>query len=174
MSFHIWHYFLPPWLGRRWRKDFGSSRSSLEKYQVGNIIKKNFILFSISVYGNIYFREDATASLFQVIGTSGKFDVSKLKDWAEKSKLDPNDPYNAAFFHFLEQAGDSVKVDPSYFRLDPLQRDFNFCEEADIDKNFRLKLLKLRDLGEPEFRGMKPVPLNEKQIHKDIFKVTLK
>lgn len=62
-------------------------------------------------------------------------------------------------------------MDPTYFRLDPLQTEYNICEDSDIDKNFRLKLLKLRDLGEPEFRGIKSVPLNEKQIHRDIFKV---
>ena len=85
--------------------------------------------------------------------------------------MDPNDPYNAAFFHFLQHASDAIKMDPCYFRLDPLLMDYNFCEENDLEENLRLKLLRLRDLGEPEFRGTKFVPLNEKQIHKDIFKV---
>jgi len=41
----------------------------------------------------------------------------------------------------------------------------------DVDENPRLRLLRLRDLGEPEFRGLRGVPLREKEIPKDVFKV---
>jgi hypothetical protein len=43
----------------------------------------------------------------------------------------------------------------------------------DLDTNSRLRLLQLRDQGEPEFRGLCVVPLREKEIPKDVFKVNL-
>lgn len=61
----------------------------------------------------------------------------------------------------------------NYFRLDPQQAEFDFCKMEDVDGNPRLRLLRLRDLGEPEFRGLRIVPLREKEIPKDVFKVNL-
>ena len=61
----------------------------------------------------------------------------------------------------------------NYFRLDPQQAEFDFCKRDDVDANPRLRLLRLRDLGEPEFRGLRVVPLREKEIPKDVFKVNL-
>lgn len=110
-------------------------------------------------------------SLSEALLSGGAFDVTKLKEWVEKAKLDPNDPYNAAFFHFLENAADLESTKPTYFRLNPLLKQFDFCSEKYLESNTRLKVLKLRDSGEPEFSDMKMVPLNEKQIPKDIFKV---
>ena len=34
--------------------------------------------------------------------TEGSMDIEKLREWAEKSQLDPNDPSNAAFFYFIK------------------------------------------------------------------------
>jgi hypothetical protein len=62
-------------------------------------------------------------------------------------------------------------TEPKYFRLDPLQAEFDFCKMEDLDTNSRLRLLRLRDQGEPEFRGLCVVPLREKEIPKDVFKV---
>lgn len=47
-----------------------------------------------------------------------------------------------------------------------------FCSDEELDSNPRLKLLKLRDRGEIEFRMAKAVPLNEWLIPKDIFNVS--
>lgn len=47
-----------------------------------------------------------------------------------------------------------------------------FCSEEELDSNPRLKLLKLRDRGEIEFRMAKAVPLKEWLIPKDIFNVS--
>ncbi|KAK6617101.1 hypothetical protein RUM43_014703 [Polyplax serrata] len=115
-------------------------------------------------------RDESTMTLSEVLLSGGVFDVSKLKEWAHKSKLDPNDPYNSAFFHFLENAGDVENSKPNHFRLNPMMKEFDFCDETELDKNPRLKLLKLRDTGEPEFSESKMVPLNEKQIPREIFK----
>lgn len=59
----------------------------------------------------------------------------------------------------------------NYFRLDPLQAEFDFCKEDYLMKNPRFRLLQLRDRGEPEFRGLRLVPLREREIPKDVFKV---
>lgn len=118
-----------------------------------------------------FFREEPR-TLFEIILSGGAFDITKLKEWALKSKLDPNDPYNSAFFHFLENAADIESSKPSYFRLNPLLEEFDFCTKRYLDNITRLKLLRLRDVGEPEFSDMKMVPLNEKEINKDIFKVS--
>lgn len=61
----------------------------------------------------------------------------------------------------------------NYFRLDPQQAEFDFCKMEDVAGNPRLRLLRLRDMGEPEFRGLRVVPLREKEIPKDVFKVNL-
>lgn len=64
-------------------------------------------------------------------------------------------------------------TEQNYFRLDPKQAEFDFCKMEDVDGNPRLRMLRLRDLGEPEFRGLRVVPLREKEIPKDVFKVNL-
>ncbi|XP_049861590.1 coiled-coil and C2 domain-containing protein 2A [Schistocerca gregaria] len=99
----------------------------------------------------------------------GNLDPQKLKEWAEKSHLDPNDPRNASFFYFLKNTEETSCRENSYFRLDPLQTEFDFCTAEELDSNPRLRLLKLRDRGEPEFRGLHLVPLREKEILPQIF-----
>lgn len=46
-----------------------------------------------------------------------------------------------------------------------------FCSEDEIFNNPRLKLLMLRQSGQPEFRAMRHIPMNEREIPKDILKV---
>lgn len=104
----------------------------------------------------------------------GPLNIGKLKEWTEKSNLDPNDPQNSILFHFLQQAKDCESADISFFRLDPFQDEFDFCSLSDLANNPRLKLLNLRDSGEPEFRGIKMVPLGENQIHREVFRVSIR
>ncbi|RZF49297.1 hypothetical protein LSTR_LSTR011821 [Laodelphax striatellus] len=37
-------------------------------------------------------------------------DISKLKEWADKTQLDPNDPSKADFFESLKDASHQIKV----------------------------------------------------------------
>jgi hypothetical protein len=37
-----------------------------------------------------------------MLGTEGALDIEKLREWAEKSQLDPNDPSNASLFYFIK------------------------------------------------------------------------
>jgi hypothetical protein len=36
------------------------------------------------------------------LGKEGAVDIEKLRQWAENSLLDPNDPRNASFFYFIK------------------------------------------------------------------------
>jgi len=40
-----------------------------------------------------------------MLDTEGAMDIEKLREWAEKSQLDPNDPRNASFFYFIKVRG---------------------------------------------------------------------
>lgn len=60
----------------------------------------------------------------------------------------------------------------SKFSVNIYKKMLEFCSEEEIESNPRLKLLKLRDRGEIEFRMAKAVPLKEWLIPKDIFNVS--
>ncbi len=47
--------------------------------------------------------------------------------------------------------------------------EFNFSTDEEIEKNRRFRLISLRSQNEPEFRGYKLLPINEKFIRKDTF-----
>ncbi|XP_039285751.1 coiled-coil and C2 domain-containing protein 2A-like isoform X2 [Nilaparvata lugens] len=97
-------------------------------------------------------------------------DISKLKDWADKTQLDPNDPSNAEFFESLKAASHEVTLVKEPL-LNPLVAQFEFCTDEELEKNPRLKLLRLRDQATPEFRGVRCIPLREREIPPDIFKI---
>ncbi|KAI5694892.1 hypothetical protein M8J75_007313 [Diaphorina citri] len=99
-------------------------------------------------------------------------DMTKLKQWCHQSQLDPNDPNNAPFFALLKNAHiDEESTHSSQFRLNLLTQMLELCSVQDIETNPRLTLLTLRDRGEPEFRGMRSIPLREREIPNDVFKI---
>ncbi|XP_063222890.1 coiled-coil and C2 domain-containing protein 2A isoform X2 [Bacillus rossius redtenbacheri] len=116
-------------------------------------------------------RDNGSADIMALLHTDGPVAVTKLRQWVEKSHLDPNDPSNASFFNIIKKAVAAVPKEPEYFRLDPVQSQFDFCSGKHLDDNPRLRLLRLRDKGEPEFRGVCAVPLNEKEIPMEVFSV---
>lgn len=61
-----------------------------------------------------------------------------------------------------------------YFRLEQLQEEFNFVTDEELEVLKRFKLLQLRDTEVQEFRNLKMVPLNEREIPRDIFQVRYK
>ena len=65
-------------------------------------------------------------------------------------------------------AFDGFKL-PEHFRLDQLMQEFNFVSEEDIENNKRFRLITLRAQDEPEFRGLKLLPNDEKFIKRDTF-----
>ncbi|XP_058048279.1 coiled-coil and C2 domain-containing protein 2A isoform X2 [Ahaetulla prasina] len=103
---------------------------------------------------------DAIAS----IGTSGLTDMTKLAKWVTETKLDPNDPSNAALMQFLKitPCGDSSI--PDFFRLEQLQQEFNFVSDEEFNMSKRYWLLELRKNEVAEFQNYKFVPLLEREI----------
>uniref|UniRef100_A0A146LPJ8 Coiled-coil and C2 domain-containing protein 2A n=3 Tax=Lygus hesperus TaxID=30085 RepID=A0A146LPJ8_LYGHE len=105
---------------------------------------------------------------------SGKDNIKALKEWAEQVQLDPNDPTNADLLEYIKLceeremlkkgAGEGGKGKSKENLLE-------FCSEEELLSNPRLKLLMLRAAGQPEFRNMRNIPLNEREIPKDIFKL---
>ena len=58
---------------------------------------------------------------------------------------------------------------PEHFRLDQLMQEFNFCVDEDLDKDRRFRLITLRAKDEPEFKGFKMLPIEDRFIRKDVF-----
>uniref|UniRef100_A0A8C6YML1 Coiled-coil and C2 domain containing 2A n=1 Tax=Nothoprocta perdicaria TaxID=30464 RepID=A0A8C6YML1_NOTPE len=108
---------------------------------------------------------DAIAS----IGTSGLTDMKKLAKWAAETKLDPNDPNNAALMQLITVATSGEARVPDFFRLEQLQQEFNFVTDEELDRSKRFRLLQLRNAEVAEFRNYKEVPLHEREISEKIF-----
>lgn len=71
------------------------------------------------------------------------------------------------------QGNDQNLLQPrEYFRLEPMQQEFDFASSEDIEKNLRFKMIELRDEEHPLFKGYQMVPAFEKELPKDIFKVS--
>ncbi|KAM8939268.1 coiled-coil and C2 domain-containing protein 2A [Pelodytes ibericus] len=108
---------------------------------------------------------DAVAS----IGASGLTDMKKLAKWAEESKLDPNDPNNAALMQLIMIANSRDAYVPEFFRLEQLQKEFDFVSDEEFSRSKRFRLLQLRNQEVPEFRNYKQVPVKEREIPEKIF-----
>uniref|UniRef100_A0A670Y7I6 Coiled-coil and C2 domain containing 2A n=1 Tax=Pseudonaja textilis TaxID=8673 RepID=A0A670Y7I6_PSETE len=107
---------------------------------------------------------DAIAS----IGASGLTDMKKLAKWVTETKLDPNDPSNTALMQFLKvtPCGDSSISD--FFRLEQLQKEFNFVFDEEFNMSKRFWLLELRMKKVAEFQNYKFVPILEREISEKI------
>ncbi|XP_044152706.1 coiled-coil and C2 domain-containing protein 2A [Bufo gargarizans] len=103
------------------------------------------------------------------IGASGLTDMKKLAKWAAESKLDPNDPNNAALMQLIMIANSGDAYVPEFFRLEQLQKEFDFVSEEDLSRSKRLRLLQLRNQEVAEFRNYKMVPIKEREIPDKIF-----
>ncbi|KAG8453520.1 hypothetical protein GDO86_000229 [Hymenochirus boettgeri] len=107
-----------------------------------------------------YNNNDAVAS----IGASGLTDMKKLAKWAAESKLDPNDPNNAALMQLIMVASSGDASVPEYFRLEQLQKEFDFVSEDELNRSKRFKLLQLRNQQVAEFHNYKLIPLKDREI----------
>ncbi|XP_063165692.1 coiled-coil and C2 domain-containing protein 2A isoform X1 [Candoia aspera] len=107
---------------------------------------------------------DAIAS----IGASGLTDMKKLAKWVNETKLDPNDPSNAALMQFLKITTCGDASIPDFFRLEQLQQEFNFVSDEEFNRSKRFQLLELRKNEVAEFRNYKFVPLLEREISEKV------
>ncbi|RXM98044.1 Coiled-coil and C2 domain-containing protein 2A [Acipenser ruthenus] len=103
------------------------------------------------------------------IGTSGVSDMKKLAKWAAESRLDPNDPSNAALMQLLTIATSGEVQIPDFFRLEQLQEEFNFASEDELQRSKRFRLLELRSQEVAEFRNYKRVPALDREISEKVF-----
>ncbi|KAM4809986.1 coiled-coil and C2 domain-containing protein 2A [Rhinophrynus dorsalis] len=103
------------------------------------------------------------------IGASGLTDMKKLAKWAAESKLDPNDPNNAALMQLIMIANSEEASLPEFFRLEQLQKEFNFVSDEELSRSKRFRLLQLRNQEVAEFRNYKPIPIKEREIPDKIF-----
>jgi len=60
---------------------------------------------------------------------------------------------------------------PDFFRLEQLQKEFNFVSDEEFNRSKRFRLLQLRNGEVAEFRNYKQVPLHEREISEKIFQV---
>ena len=60
-----------------------------------------------------------------------------------------------------------------YFRLEPLQQEFDLATLEEIEQNPRFKLISLRDEENPIFKSYQMIPPNAKELPRDIFKVVM-
>ncbi|XP_038647533.1 coiled-coil and C2 domain-containing protein 2A isoform X2 [Scyliorhinus canicula] len=103
------------------------------------------------------------------IGASGLTDTKKLAKWAAESRLDPNDPSNAALMQLIMSTTGGEAQEKDFFRLEQLQEEFNFVSEDDFIKSKRFRLLQLRNEEVAEFLNYKQVPILDREISEKIF-----
>ncbi|KAJ7329422.1 hypothetical protein JRQ81_015596 [Phrynocephalus forsythii] len=109
---------------------------------------------------------DAIAS----IGTSGLTDMKKLAKWVADTKLDPNDPQNAALMQLIMVAISGDASLPDFFRLEQLQEEFNFVSDEELNRSKRFRLLELRSREVAGFQGYKCIPILEREINEKVLK----
>uniref|UniRef100_T1J093 C2 domain-containing protein n=1 Tax=Strigamia maritima TaxID=126957 RepID=T1J093_STRMM len=113
---------------------------------------------------------DDNKKIRDAIGAAGVVDRNQLGTWINESHLDPNDPANSAFLHLLRDSSEvEITEGAKHFRLNHLQKEFDFVLDDVIDKNPRLRLLQLRDQQIPEFQGLTMIPISTREIPSNIF-----
>ncbi|KAJ7986525.1 hypothetical protein DPEC_G00340770 [Dallia pectoralis] len=103
------------------------------------------------------------------IGASSLNDMKKLGEWATESRLDPNDPNNAAIMQLLKVTSSGEVTAADHFRLEQLQEEFNFVSEEEVEQSRRFRLLRLRNQEVPEFRNYRFAPAREREVTDKVF-----
>ncbi|RUS72243.1 hypothetical protein EGW08_019997 [Elysia chlorotica] len=107
---------------------------------------------------------------FTAIGASGVSNLEKLLEWFKQSRLDPNDPNNKDIVYMLSGGEQTLLAPREYFRLEPLQQEFDLTTLEEIEKSLRYKIISLRDQENPIFKGYQMIPSLEREIPKDALK----
>ncbi|CAL1540858.1 unnamed protein product [Lymnaea stagnalis] len=107
---------------------------------------------------------------FAAIGASGVANLEKLLQWFKDSRLDPNDPNNKDIVYMLSGNDQTLLQPREYFRLEPLQQEFNLATQEDLENNLRFKMIQLRDEENPMFKNYQMIPIHEKELPRDILK----
>uniref|UniRef100_A0A7M4F7S3 Uncharacterized protein n=1 Tax=Crocodylus porosus TaxID=8502 RepID=A0A7M4F7S3_CROPO len=98
-------------------------------------------------------------------------DTQKLTEWAKKVKIDPNDPEYSNLMDFILYTRSKEETLPKYFRLEQLQKEFNFVTEEEIKNCKRFQLLQLRNSGQLDSCYCWQIPLFDREIPDTVFQV---
>ncbi|XP_025069070.1 protein CC2D2B [Alligator sinensis] len=96
-------------------------------------------------------------------------DTQKLTEWAKKIKIDPNDPEYSDLMDFILYTRSKEETLPKYFRLEQLQKEFNFVTEKEIKNCKRFQLLQLRNSGQLDSCYCWQIPLFDREIPDTVF-----
>ncbi|XP_063875385.1 coiled-coil and C2 domain-containing protein 2A-like isoform X2 [Scylla paramamosain] len=90
--------------------------------------------------------------------------VANTRQWLQEARLDPNDPANAALIAHLQKSagGRSVRGGGHYLEFEGVAG-----WEGGRGGGVRLRVLELRDQGEPLYRDARLVPALETQVLRD-------
>ena len=101
----------------------------------------------------------------QYIGAKNLNDMSKVMQWIQEAKLDPNDPRNAPLLHLFITTSKESKSASGYFRLDALEKYTYFASAKDLDEDQRFQLICKRKEGLPEYKPLKMIPMFASEIN---------
>ncbi|XP_046885017.1 coiled-coil and C2 domain-containing protein 2A-like [Hypomesus transpacificus] len=90
-------------------------------------------------------------------------DESRLQ-WIRNLQFDPNHPANTVLSELLKKACDLRDRKLGFFRLRPLEEEFDFTTEEQLDESRRFRLLQLRNCRAPGTVSSKLVPLHDRDI----------
>ncbi|KAG8523589.1 Coiled-coil and C2 domain-containing protein 2A, partial [Galemys pyrenaicus] len=92
----------------------------------------------------------------------------KLFEWANETRIDPNNPEYSDLMEFIMYMKHKEQHIPKYFRLEQLQDEFNFVSEEEMKKSKRFQLLQLRNTGHLD-TVLQQIPLYDREIPDLIF-----
>ncbi|XP_065917029.1 coiled-coil and C2 domain-containing protein 2A-like isoform X2 [Dysidea avara] len=101
-----------------------------------------------------------------ILGEPGNADTDYLKVWLRESKLDPNDPRNAAL---LEVAKGVAEVDEEFFRLNELHSLLCFVSDGQFNGAKRYRTITKRQQEHHYFKN-KSVPLYDEGVTREMWK----
>ncbi|XP_019357667.1 PREDICTED: coiled-coil and C2 domain-containing protein 2A-like [Gavialis gangeticus] len=96
-------------------------------------------------------------------------DTQKFTEWAKKVKTDPNDPEYSNLMDFILYTRSKEETLPKYFRLEQLQKEFNFVTEEEIKNCKRFQLLQLRNSGQLDSCYCWQIPMFDREIPDIVF-----
>ncbi|OAF71700.1 Coiled-coil and C2 domain-containing protein 2A [Intoshia linei] len=105
------------------------------------------------------------------IGMSGLCSMSKLTNWTNKNRIDPNDPVNAEIVYLLKSLETNYTISNQVFRVEPLIKPFNFVDDITLNNSNRFKLLTFRQQGIDKYVGYTFIPIYNKEVSTNMIKL---
>ncbi|XP_060536084.1 coiled-coil and C2 domain-containing protein 2A-like isoform X2 [Cylas formicarius] len=147
---------------------FEENKLFLKTNSVENMTVSGYLSYNVSWRNSKsqHNNELYNAQAVSVLDKLGAINQSLLTEWIKFKELDPQHPKNSAIFDYLESIyqraflPNEVEDTFNYFRLN---RQFNFGQISEIEKNIRFQCLELRDSNEIDFGGI-AIPIRTKEM----------